>query len=142
MCGFSVERVEKDYGYDLILFTYDKNRELENGQIYVQAKATEKAKHLKRTSNISFTLEKSHLATWLSEPMPVILTLYDVSQDKAYWLYLQSFFEVTRPKIRGEKRLSVHLSENNLVSIESVERWSYYKSLVLDQLDGVIKHNV
>jgi hypothetical protein len=74
--------------------------------------------------------------------MPVILTLYDVSQDKAYWLYLQSFFEDARPKIRGEKRQSVHLSENNLVNIESVERWSYYKSLVLDQLDGVIKHNV
>ena len=33
LCGYSVERVEYDYGFDLILFTYNINSEIENGQI-------------------------------------------------------------------------------------------------------------
>ena len=40
-CGFSVERVEHDYGIDLVLFTYDANGEIENGQVYLQLKATD-----------------------------------------------------------------------------------------------------
>jgi len=33
LCGYSVERVEYDYGFDLVIFTYDANGEIENGQI-------------------------------------------------------------------------------------------------------------
>ncbi|MEH2378832.1 MAG: hypothetical protein V7K27_07980 [Nostoc sp.] len=36
LSGYSVERVEYDYGFDLIIFTYDVNNEIENGQIYLQ----------------------------------------------------------------------------------------------------------
>jgi len=142
LCGFSVERVEKDYGYDLILFTYDSNGEVENGQVYIQVKATEHAKRLKRTQIISFSLEKAHLESWLPEPMPVILTLYEAIEDKAYWLYLQAYFESDRPDTRGAKTQSVHIDECNLVDTRSVKLWRKYKANVLAQLDGVIQHNV
>ena len=30
-CGFSVERIQADYGYDLQIYCYDDNGEFENG---------------------------------------------------------------------------------------------------------------
>lgn len=38
--GYSTERVNCDYGIDLIIFTYDANGEIENGQIFVQLLVT------------------------------------------------------------------------------------------------------
>lgn len=44
-CGYSIERIESDYGYDLQIYSYDKYGELENGVVYVQLKATD---HIER----------------------------------------------------------------------------------------------
>jgi hypothetical protein len=140
-CGFSVERVEKDYGVDLILFTYDSNGRIENGQVYIQVKATERARQLKRTPAISFHLERAHLEFWLFEPMPVILALYDVTADEAYWLYLQGHFEGNNLAIKGTKTQVVRIDTNNLVDEQSVRLWARYKADVLAQIAGVIKHN-
>lgn len=140
LCGFSVERVEKDYGYDLILFTYDRNGEVENGQVYIQMKATDKIKYLKRSRAISFPLKKSDLKLWLYEPMPVILALYDAARNRAYWLYLQAHFENKKSNAKGAKTLSVHINGTNSIDTESVKLWRKYKLDVLNQLDGVIRH--
>ena len=42
LCGYSVERLEHDYGLDLAINTYTTSGEGENGQIMVQLKATER----------------------------------------------------------------------------------------------------
>jgi hypothetical protein len=34
LCGYSVERVRYDYGYDLLLFTYNTKGEIERGFIF------------------------------------------------------------------------------------------------------------
>jgi Domain of unknown function (DUF4365) len=73
LCGYSAERVEHDYGIDLVIFTYDANGEIENGQIYVQLKATDKLSRLADDSVIAFPLQRSDLQLWLREPMPWIL---------------------------------------------------------------------
>ena len=39
--GHTVQRVEKDYGYDLILFTYDGQGYAEPGLVCLQLKAAE-----------------------------------------------------------------------------------------------------
>ncbi len=55
----SVERIEYDYGYDLLIFTYDAEGEIENGQIYIQLKATDSLSTLADQKTISFTLTRS-----------------------------------------------------------------------------------
>ena len=141
LCGFSVERVEKDYGYDLIMFTYDGNGEIENGQVYIQVKAKEQVERLKRTEAVSFALERAHLESWLHEPMPVMLALYDASQDEAYWIYLQAYFETEKRSARGETTQSVHIHQDSVIDVKSVRLWRKHKADILDQLDGVITHN-
>ena len=42
--GYTLQRLEKDYGYDLILFTFDNQGYVEPGLIRVQLKAAESLK--------------------------------------------------------------------------------------------------
>ena len=90
LCGYSVERVEYDYGYDLIIFTYDSQGEIENGQIYLQLKARNSLRITKDKSVIGFSVYRSDLELWLLEPMPCMLIVYDAQIAQAYWLYLQA----------------------------------------------------
>lgn len=39
--GYTSERFEHDYGYDLAMYTYDEQGHLEPGAIYIQVKASE-----------------------------------------------------------------------------------------------------
>lgn len=95
-CGFAIERISHDYGIDANLYTYSNSGELENGCIYIQLKATESPKYSKKGDFLSFAIKKSDLETWLEEPLPVILVVYDVTIDRAYWVYIQRYFESLR----------------------------------------------
>jgi hypothetical protein len=87
--GFSVETFLKDYGYDLSVFTYNADGEPEAGYIYIQLKATDRPRYLKNNLEITLTLSKKDIATWLNELLPVILILYDAENERAYWLYVR-----------------------------------------------------
>jgi hypothetical protein len=143
LCGYSAERIEHDYGVDLVIFTYDANGEIENGQIYVQLKATD---HLSRLadSTISFPLKRSDLELWLQEPMPWILIVYDAQADLAYWLYIQAFFEaqIEFDLSRVGDIVTVHLPASNIVDQEAIRQFARYKENILTQIQGVIKHYV
>jgi hypothetical protein len=81
--GHTVERFWHDYGFDLLLYTYDNNGEYENGDVRLQVNATD---NLNRTTGgtISWRLEWAHLRHWLNEPMPVILIVYHATHDEAF----------------------------------------------------------
>ncbi|MGB0389284.1 MAG: DUF4365 domain-containing protein [Ardenticatenaceae bacterium] len=142
LAGFSVERVEHDYGIDLNLYTYDSNGEIENAFIFMQLKASDKPRYLKGGQYVSFSLDKSDLESWLEEPFPVILVLYDVTLDKAYWLYVQRYFEGLRGfdlQIIGET-YAVRININDTVSVASVKQWAGFKKRILSQIEKVVNH--
>ncbi|MDF5720680.1 MAG: DUF4365 domain-containing protein [Rhizonema sp. PD37] len=143
LCGYSVERIEYDYGFDLVMFTYDTNGEIENGQIYLQLKARDSLKILADKETIAFILERSDLELWLLEPMPCILIVYHAQTSVSYWLYLQAYFESLEEfdlsKI-GET-YTVHLSKTNILNEQAIKKFAKYRDDVLKQLQGVIRHN-
>jgi len=142
-CGFSVERVEHDYGIDLVLFTYDANGEIENGQVYIQLKATDNLRVLADRETISFSVERSDLELWLKEPMPYILVIYDARADVAYWVYIQAYFE----KLAGftltqaSATVTVHPQKANTLDQTAMRGFTQYRDDVLKQVQGVIRHN-
>ena len=142
LCGFSVERIEHDYGTDLLLFTYDTTGEIENGMIFLQLKATDNLQVLQDKQMIALELEKGHLETWLTEPLPVILVVYDTSTNRAYWLYVQAYFErLTGFSIHeAGKRVTIHVPITNLVNETAIRRFRDFKQRVLSQIEGVIHH--
>ncbi|MUH00995.1 DUF4365 domain-containing protein [Scytonema sp. UIC 10036] len=143
LCGYSVERIEYDYGYDLQIFTYDENGEIENGQIYVQLKATNSLIKLVDTETVTFKLTRSDLELWLNEPMPCILIIYDVQMNEAYWLYLQAYFETLEKFDLEQVRESVvvRVPKKNVLNQESIKKFATFKNDILKQLRGVICHD-
>lgn len=143
LCGFSVERFVHDYGFDLALYTYDANGEFENGQVFIQLKATDSPRFLEKETVISFQVASSDLATWLNEPMPVILIVYDAGADRAYWVYIQAYFE-SRPNFQLAKdrnTVAVHLPKVNVVDASAIRKFAQYRDDVLRQIQGNIHHH-
>lgn len=141
-CGFSIERIEADYGYDLQIYCYDNNGEFENGVIYLQLKSTDNIERYRRANGYSYSFEREHLKIWINEPMPVIIVLFDAVNEEAYWVYLQSFIKKTGiPTDSGKKTFTIHFSKNNVVDTEAVRKWQEYKNRILSQSKGYISHD-
>lgn len=70
LCGYSVERVQHDYGVDLLLMTYDSNGEYENEAIRIQVKATENLSRLATSHSIPVRVSRAHVKAWRNELMP------------------------------------------------------------------------
>jgi hypothetical protein len=143
LCGYSVERISQDYGIDLVIFTYDANGEIENGQIYVQLKATDPLPTLNDQTTIPFSLKRSDLELWLEEPMPYILILYDAQAEQAYWLYVQAFFAQREKMDLSEmgETVTVYLDKKQVINQAALKQFAQYKNNVLSQINGVIDHH-
>src|SRR5262249_51610460 len=82
--GHTVQRLTPDYGYDLILFTYDEQGYAEPGMAFMQVKAAET---LKRSgTDCVFDLDVRDYHRWMFERYPVMLILFDALRGRACWL--------------------------------------------------------
>lgn len=70
--GHTVQAVESDYGYDLLLFTYDTNGFLEPDLVYLQFKAAESL--LAVGSAYVFDLDVRDYNLWMLDNLPVTLS--------------------------------------------------------------------
>lgn len=136
LCGHTIEKFSSDFGYDLIICTYSESGELENGNIYVQIKATENIRISNDGQFVSFSLGKKDLNTWLFEPLPVITVLYDAKKNCAYWLYIQKYFsgleDFDIQKVC--KWHNVNIPTRNRVNRRSVGQFVKFKENVLKQI--------
>ena len=72
-CGWTVQRFNPDYGLDLLMTTFNRHGEIENGDVRLQIKATDSIKVIPRRKVIAVRLEWRDMVYWLNEPLPVIL---------------------------------------------------------------------
>lgn len=141
--GFSTESTAHDYGYDIIMSTYDASGEIENGYVLVQLKATDKLNLIKNNRVISFPVDKRDLTLWLKEFYPVILVVYDAQRKRGYWLYLQAYFQTLSgfrlAKIRAS--YNVHIPLSNRISKGAMSKFKRYKEKLYAQVQNVIHKN-
>ena len=96
--GHTAQRIERDYGYDLVVFTYDEVGYIEPDFLLIQVKAAQKLQRV--GSDHVFDLDIRDYNLWMREETPVILILYDAFRRRAYWLHVQRYFrhsEARRP---------------------------------------------
>lgn len=138
--GHTVERPGSDYGYDLVMFTYDAEGYAEEGSVYLQLKATEKP--TAPGDDFVFDVDLRDYALWNAEPMPVILVLFDASRRRAHWLYMQRYFAVdsSRQPRRNAKTVRVRIPKRQVVGRTAIRKMRAYKQAVLEQLEGAIDH--
>ena len=142
LCGHIVERVQHDYGIDLLLYTYDSSGEPENDVVNIQVKATDRLPLLLDQQTIPWPVERADLELWLQETMPVILIVYDARADIAYWVYVQAYFEAL-PNFRLQEvgeTVTVHLKRTQTITEDAIRAFAGYKENVLRQIQGVVHH--
>jgi hypothetical protein len=141
--GHTVDGPRQDYGYDLVLSTYDYKGsatyelgEIENGCVYLQLKATDKLTLLQDGQTISFEIKRQHAELWLHETMPVVLVVYDVPEETAYWLYVQRYLKAPSFSMppNEQQGVTLHLSKSDVLDEAAIDRFRGYKEAVLDEV--------
>ncbi len=138
--GHTAQRAESDYGYDLFLFTYDELGYAEEGTVFLQLKASESLPESK--GGYRHDLDIRDYNRWKSEPMPVILILFDAARRCAFWLYVQRHFaekKSGKPR-KGARTVRVRIPTKQRVTRRTVARWRRLKQKILDQLEGRVHH--
>lgn len=130
--GHTAQRVEKDYGYDLLLFTFDERGYVEPGLIFLQFKASEL---LERSgADYVYDLDIRDYNLCLMDRMPVVLILFEASRRRAYWLPIQGYFRADparRPKAWA-KTVRVRVPIRQSVSRRALARMRGLKRAALE----------
>ena len=110
--------------------------EFENGQIFIQLKATDTLETLADGHTIPFQIKRRHALLWEEEPMPVYLIVYSVADRECYWLHVQSYLksEQFRWPPNKPEEMTVHLSKNAVVNAEVIEEFRREKQRVLTRI--------
>jgi Domain of unknown function (DUF4365) len=138
--GFTAEEVRNDYGYDLLMSTFDEDGEVEAGMVYLQLKATDRIKVVGNA--VSFSMDIRDYNLWTKEPLPVFLIVYDAKKKRAYWLYVQSYFgDGSRKPKPSADSITVRIPLTKIVDEDFIRYARERKIDVLRQLDGRIDHN-
>jgi len=136
-CGHVLQRMQYDYGIDLLMYTFNARGEVQNGEVKFQVKATERFQRLSSRPVIAWRLEVAHLRHWLNEGLPVILVGYEAESDTACWLYVQEHFEGHRRfgLTKIEQTITIHVPDSNLLSESTVRQFVQFR----DNLAGVVR---
>jgi hypothetical protein len=147
-CGFSCERVQHDYGIDVLMFTYAVNGDIENGHIEIQVKATDHPKYRDAGRTVACRVKYIDLRCWAEQPFPVILVLYDAGADQGYWVYMQRELEneSRRRRILADRSKSLEtatfrIPRSNRLDCRAVMRFRDFRDRVLEQVKGIIRHD-
>jgi hypothetical protein len=134
--GHTAQRLTPDYGYDLVLFTYNQQGYLEPGSIYVQIKAGETLEAV--GADYAFDLDIRDYNLWMLEEMPVILILFAASRRRAYWLWVQNYFskDTARQPRKRAKSVRVRVPRRQSVTRRAVGRWRNFKQQALQRAKG------
>jgi hypothetical protein len=124
------------------LFTYDAHGYIESGLVYIQLKATDNIKESVDGNAWDFRMEIAHYNAWTSETLPVFLVLYDAQRQRAYFLYVQRYFEenASRRPRAGAQSVTVHIPKNQRFSRNTVRYMRNRKQAILNQMEGMMEH--
>jgi len=141
--GYTIQRIDHDYGIDLVLHTFNAAGEYESGELLIQVKATERVKVKTQTQQhvIPWRLQRADLLSWLHEPLPVILIVYDATQDQSWWLYLQRYFGRPGPVLRLRTTVTVHVPLQNRLDESAIRHFAQMKAKAVSQAHGAIRHD-
>ena len=139
--GHTVER-PTDYGIDVLMNTFDEDGYVENGDIYLQLKASDELSYSKDGSFIALEIEAKHYNYWKDQPMPVFLILYDAKSARAYWLYVKEYLSAGSGKRPGKKAKSMtfRIPVENELTARTVDYMRERKTAVMQQMEGHIRH--
>jgi Domain of unknown function (DUF4365) len=138
--GFAANRMNTDYGIDMLMLTYNDEGEVESGHVLFQVKATDSLQLLQAGETFVSRIEVADLKSWEEEWMPVLLIVYDGRNDKAYWLYVQEY--LAEKKVSGEDledeqdRVTVRIPRRNRLNRKAIGEFRLFRNQHVDRMKG------
>ena len=118
--GHTAQKTEKDYGYDLLMFTYDGQGYSEPDFLSLQLKAAGSLTAV--GSDYVYDVDIRDYNLWMLERMPVILVLFDAIHRRAFWVCVHDYFREDagrRPK-KGAKTARVRVPMRQVVNRRAI----------------------
>jgi hypothetical protein len=118
--GHTAQRLSSDYGYDLVLFTYDQQGYLEPGSVFIQLKATESLEPM--GADYVYDLDIRDYNLWIREDSPIILVLFDAARRRAFWLAVQRYFREHEARLprKGAKTVRVRVPTSHVMNRRAI----------------------
>jgi hypothetical protein len=140
--GYTAERREADYGYDLQVSTFDGEGYCEPGLVYLQLKASDALEVSSSGTDYVFDLAIKDFNLWMEEVMPVLLVLFDAQKRRAWWLYVQRYFaeKQSRAPKKSAKTVRVFVPMRQRFGRRTVLAMQAWKQSISEQLWGKISH--
>jgi hypothetical protein len=140
--GHTADRPAEDYGYDLLVNTFDEDGYAESGRIMIQLKAADGLAYSAGGDHVTVTVSAGHCRLWAAEPMPVFLVAYDAARARAYWLHVQEYLRSAPgrgPKARA-KTVTFRVPTANVLSAATVDYARRAKARIVARIEGTIDH--
>ncbi len=131
--GHTAQRLGSDYGYDLLMSTFDDQGYVEPGSVYFQLKATDTLDA--RGTNYEYDVDVRDYNLWIREKMPVVFVLFDAARRRAYWLAVQQYFRDNlsySPK-KGAKSVRLRVSRRQVVNRRAIAKMRQLKWTAFQQ---------
>lgn len=121
--GHILRRPEQDYGVDAVMFHFDEDGRIENGEVRFQLKATDRLKTVQGGSIATNAIDLGDLDYWSGEHgYPFILVIFDARLTRAYWLNVQDYVTKNPEMIDfDKKRVNVHIPVSNELTVETID---------------------
>ena len=126
--GHTAQRLGSDYGYDLILWTFDEQGYVEPDEAYIQLKAAESLQA--GGSHYVYDLDIRDYNLWMRDTTPVFLVLFDAKRKRAYWIAVQHYFlqdSGRRPR-KGARTVRIRFSKRQIVSRRAIAKMRAIKA--------------
>lgn len=119
--GHVVEKISSDYGYDLVMFTFDSEGYIEPDMVLLQVKGRQTWEVV--DAEIVFDLSIKDFNLWRAESNPVVLVLYDGGKNQAWWVWIQQYFRLstTRQPRKGAKHIRVRVPHTQRVDLSAID---------------------
>jgi hypothetical protein len=129
--GHTAQRLGSDYGYDLLMSTFDEQGYVEPGSVYFQFKAMETL--AASGADYLYDLDIRDYNLWVKEKLPVILILFDASRRSTCWLAIQQYFKGDlgrRPK-KGAKTVRIRVPKRQVVNRRAIAKMRELKGAAI-----------
>jgi hypothetical protein len=129
--GHTAQRLGSDYGYDLMMNTFDEQGYVEPGTVYFQFKAMERLQA--KGMDYVYDLDIRDYNLWCTEKLPVILIVFDAMRRRAYWLAVQQYFDedAFRQPRKGTKRVRVRVPKRRAVNLKAIAAMRDLKNAII-----------
>ena len=125
--GHQLRRVpEPEYGTDAEMLHFSPGtREIENGRIEFQVKATDELNFVEDGKCVACTVEMAHVHYWYWEVVhPFVLVLYDARRHRAFWIEVQSYIDNrSMEDSPNNQTLTIRIPTRNKLTVNAIDRF-------------------